>query len=738
MIPKRLLLRNAIGIKKGIGKDEIEIDFTKFNDGIVGIFGATGSGKTTIIENLTPYRKLATKEGSLYSHFYGQGLKEFEFFLDGSEYLSRIIIDTERKKMIATLIKDGIALTDKVDEYDKYVNQILGDFDLFINSVFNPQDGTGIIEMRDADRKSLFMRLFNINIYEDKYIPHIKDRLSSLDNRITGARLVQEELEKDVDILSNYKYELIEHEKSLPNLEKEVENSHLELGKHIDKINKISHDISKAESNDELYISLRSEANTIRHEIDQITKDGVERAKDLENMINSNGFDVTETTKRRDKLKSEIDRGTKLLENEETINEKIAELESLHIKIKESEKLKKILIEKESDLLLLNNDVVNNEKDSKIIRNKEVPCIGSGFDNTCPLLGRARTASDGLDDKIKERDNLNKEVKSLTKSYDFDSLTSKIEELRKDNWDRLESELVSYKLSKETLQHKFEEHDAHLKKCEVISKGLQAKVLKLEKDTNQKVDKKKLRETELELKLEERRKESNIDDMKKELENLKYMQDKYETSVNLARHNVSTTKSKIEEHSKQIVLLDRKEDAVADKKSEIKTWLDGFEEWKVTEKACKEIPIFMLENLALVVTDKANDLLKNRLNNDISVRIVTTLPKATKGYKDVFKIMVFNDGDELLASNLSGGQQAIVDAALRMAIESTLSDNSSVQYDTLFWDESDKAWDVNTTMMFLEMLQTAQEWGKKKYIFLISHRSHIQSNVEQKIVTENL
>ena len=278
----------------------------------------------------------------------------------------------------------------------------------------------------------------------------------------------------------------------------------------------------------------------------------------------------------------------------------------------------------------------------------------------------------------------------------------------------------------------------HYEKCLKIRESLKVKLGGIEKVIEGKVASKKKREKKLELELEEHRKKSNVDDMKKELDNLKFMQDKYENSVNLARHNLSTTEAKIEEFDKQIVLLDRKEKSVADKKTEIKKWLKHFEEWKITEKACKEIPIFMLENLALVVTDKANSLLKNRLNNDISVGIVTTLPKATKGYKDVFKVTVFIDGEEILASNLSGGQKAIIDASLRMAVEATLSETSAIRQESLFWDESDKAWDNNTVFMFFEMLETAKDWGNKEYVFLISHRSAIQNNVDQKIRMENL
>jgi len=738
MIPKRLLLRNAIGIKRGIGKDEIEIDFTKFNSGIVGIFGVTGSGKTTLIENMTPYRKLATREGSLYTHFYDQGLKEFEFSISGETYLSRIIIDTERKKMIPTLIHNGVALTDKIDEYDKYISNILGDFDMFINSVFNPQNSTGIIDMRDAERKSLFMSLFNITIYDDQYIPYIKDRLSSLDNRIGSARLIQEEMEKDVDILSSYKVDSETMKKTLPDLKAEVDSSHRELATLIDKINKISNDISKSETEDTLLRTLNKELNSIYLDIGQLTKDASTQAEDVETMIASNEKDLTSTTENVQKLSKDIDRGAKILQNKAEIAEKTQELAKLEKKLAESAENRKILINKEGDLRVLNNEVLRDEKASKIIRDEEVPCIGSKFDSLCPLLGGARIALDGLVEKVKSRDALEKEVKKLNDKYDLDKIISGIESIKKEGWHNLATEVEYFEKEIKNLSLSLVKEDSHLSKCVQIRESLRVKLSGIEGKIKKKIDVKKEREKKLELEIEEHRKKSNVDDMTKELNNLKFMQDKYENSINAARHALSTTETKIEEFDKQIVLLNRKEKSVADKKTEIKKWLKHFEEWKIAEKACKEIPIFMLENLALVVTDKANSLLKNRLNNDISVRIVTTLPKATKGYKDVFKVTVFIDGEEILASNLSGGQKAIIDASLRMAVEATLSETSSIRQESLFWDESDKAWDNNTVFMFFEMLETAKDWGKKEYVFLISHRSAIQNNVDQKINMETL
>ena len=58
MKPLRLYLKNSIGIKRGIGKDELDYDFTALTPGVIGVFGETGSGKTTFIEMMNPAMNL--------------------------------------------------------------------------------------------------------------------------------------------------------------------------------------------------------------------------------------------------------------------------------------------------------------------------------------------------------------------------------------------------------------------------------------------------------------------------------------------------------------------------------------------------------------------------------------------------------------------------------------------------------------------------------------------------------
>src|SRR5215470_8378619 len=57
MQPLVLTLKGFRGIRDGLGRDELELDFEQLagNAALVAIAGSNGRGKSTILDNMTPY-----------------------------------------------------------------------------------------------------------------------------------------------------------------------------------------------------------------------------------------------------------------------------------------------------------------------------------------------------------------------------------------------------------------------------------------------------------------------------------------------------------------------------------------------------------------------------------------------------------------------------------------------------------------------------------------------------------
>ena len=114
MRPLYLRLKNFRGIKSGTGLDEVELDFTELPDGLIVLDGPNSSGKTTILDSMTPYRLMPYRAGESYSPrafsyydcVYGDGYKEFIFEMGGEKYRTAINIDAERKRQEAYLFID--------------------------------------------------------------------------------------------------------------------------------------------------------------------------------------------------------------------------------------------------------------------------------------------------------------------------------------------------------------------------------------------------------------------------------------------------------------------------------------------------------------------------------------------------------------------------------------------------------------------------------------------------------
>ena len=211
-----LTLRGFTGIQRGLGKDEITLDLSSLS-GLVAIDGENGRGKTTMLDNLHPYRQLASRDGALQHHVYlRDSFKEFSFEYGGHHYRTLIKIDAQTGRQEGFVYMDGSTTsetTGKPTEYDKYVEDLLGTPKLFFHSIFAAQNGESIADMTEGDMKKLFSEFLQLDKLAEfaesakqagnsvqAQIEQIKQRVGIAEQQVAGKQEMEKQL-SDQDML---------------------------------------------------------------------------------------------------------------------------------------------------------------------------------------------------------------------------------------------------------------------------------------------------------------------------------------------------------------------------------------------------------------------------------------------------------------------------------------------------------------------------------------------------------
>ena len=186
MKPVSLYLRGFRGIRDGLGREELSLDFAALADGaqLIAICGANGRGKTTVLDNLTPYPTMPSRAGgdgsgafSYYEHVYlPENVKDLVWDHGGRRYRSQLIIRNEsRRKTEAYLhvmdgtrwlpvtVSDGTVSDGKMDTYVRCLEAVLGAERTFFVSAFAAQGRRQLCMYRAGEVKSLLADLLGLD-----------------------------------------------------------------------------------------------------------------------------------------------------------------------------------------------------------------------------------------------------------------------------------------------------------------------------------------------------------------------------------------------------------------------------------------------------------------------------------------------------------------------------------------------------------------------------------------------
>ncbi|KZE62850.1 MULTISPECIES: exonuclease subunit SbcC [Bacillus amyloliquefaciens group] len=175
-------------------REEQTVDFAGLSGaGVFGIFGPTGSGKSSILDAMTlalygKVERAANNTHGILNHAEDQLAVSFTFALQSGHRVSykveRVFKRTDETKVKTALcrlieIKDEqTVLADKANEVNKKVEELLGlTIDDFTRAVVLPQGKFAeFLSLKGAERRHMLQRLFNLEQYGDRLVKKLRRR----------------------------------------------------------------------------------------------------------------------------------------------------------------------------------------------------------------------------------------------------------------------------------------------------------------------------------------------------------------------------------------------------------------------------------------------------------------------------------------------------------------------------------------------------------------------------------
>lgn len=467
-------------------QEKQEIDFEKIGrDGLFGIFGPTGSGKSTIIDGMTlalygniiRFKNNSSSESKDFFDIEAINKNSQEAKVNFKFKVGENIYRVERSYKIgkksgkltktAVLFKnengEEIKIAENYKEIYKEVKEnILGlTLEDFTRSVILPQGNfSQFLKLTGTEKRDMLERIFNLEKYGDilskkanahKY--NLESQLKNLDIELSAIGFNEEELNKQLE-----EFNLLE--KETENLKKEEKELKAEI-QEMEEIRVLEENISKfqkqkdeLDKNSEYIAELETKKNMAEKFIPVIEK--IHKKNDYEDRINILNDEI-----KTDKEK--LEQAVKQLEAKKEVYRSLEEKENLLEKEKEKNYVP------QDEFLKASEDYKSsiekeNLTEKKEVLTKEIKCL--------------EIQKEKLSDDIK---NFSDILESLEKEK------SEIKDISQDEILNLEKEILQKKSLCENLEKREKELEKTVSDKEKLEKNIKVseeKLSKLEKEEN--------------------------------------------------------------------------------------------------------------------------------------------------------------------------------------------------------------------------------------------------------------
>lgn len=450
---RKLKLKGFTGIRDGLGRDEITLDFEALTGdaALVALVGPNGMGKTTVMDNMHPYRLMPSRATanspaafSFYEHLcMPDALKELEWEHHGRVYRSTLVFKINgRKKTEAYFhvrdesngnwetvrIADGTVSDGKTDTYDKCVDTLLGSPEMFFTSQFSAQNRAQLSSYNNGEIKQLMAELLGLEkIRETGAQAQQVARLlrSSLD----GMRVGLEQMALKETELSQLQTTLALAQTDVPakTAARDIAKAAVVLAQH-----RLGELLVMQTASAETEVRRQGLQNRITENTSKLTtliatlKADIAREQSRVARLETEAKREAETAERLVKdIRGQIDKSKSLIERKDEIIAAKANVETLHKREQESQatidglkrrvqaiqdlNARKAALEAKLEGITKSGKVVAERKEGLERQSKLteiVPCRGGNLQKGCPLLKDALDAMTKISVVSKERADL--------------------------------------------------------------------------------------------------------------------------------------------------------------------------------------------------------------------------------------------------------------------------------------------------------------------------------------------
>lgn len=672
----------------------------EFPDGVTGVIGLNGVGKSTIFEALSwvLYGPVAARTPA--DQIKRQGALttdpcrvELEFVFEDDNY--RIVREMKGKSLTASAtatINGKIAAT-SAESVSQFVQNKLGmDFKSFFTSIFAKQKELNALStMIASERRPLILKMLGIDSL-DEVVKEIKADKREKDALL--ERLNQELLETDgKEKIETYTAEIKQYEEQKKEIDasikttktriavaikelKTLEKTYLDHKKAFEKSNEQKEKLAEKKTRFEQKKTLEDDIKNLQQKVAE-RKKHIEKEKKKRDVFKNIDADLKSTKKRLDETDNRLEQCVKTIEQKKTLSARIT-------------------------------------KDIRDIISKKKNIEKLGPDAKCPTCERV----------------LSDQHNALLHKFETEKKALEQEQIT------LLHECTKEQGKKDALSR---EHYALLKKNTYLQNQLREKerIDTTIENLLQEITREKV---EIDHKESERKKIGNVVFNSKEFERVKQQLEMlyaaYQTSLDVfskKKDGLATLRLQLEKQEGKQTILSQSMKNTQEKLSQLSEYKKQITDEKKTVR--------YLGMLNEVMTLFRTHLI-SRIRPTLSSYSSDFFARLTDGkYRELeldenYALMVYDNGNAYGIERFSGGEEDLANLCLRLAISEVITERAGGVFNFIILDEIFGSQDMFRRQNIMKALNTLS--SKFRQIFLITHVNDVKEDMEHIIfVTEN-